>query len=256
MIGAIIGDIVGSVYERRRTKEYDFPLFGRRSEFTDDTVLTIASADAIMTGEDYGEKFREYYRNYPHAGYGGMFIKWANSPRPAPYNSWGNGSAMRVSPVGFAFNDMDRVLHEAGLNAAVTHNHPDGIAGARAIAVAVFMAREGSSKEAIRHWLEKTFGYDLSRRLDDIRPSYGFDVSCRGSVPEAIISFLESDSFEDAIRKAVSLGGDSDTQACIAGAIAQAFYGGVPSDMEDIAMKKLDASLASIVRKFSSAYRC
>jgi ADP-ribosylglycohydrolase len=215
MFGAICGDIIGSVFERDNIKTEDFPLFSPESTYTDDTVLTVAVADCIMSGRDYADVFKEYGRKYPYAGYGGMFFKWIFSETAEPYNSFGNGSAMRVSPVGFAFNDLDLVLEEAKRCAGVTHNHPEGIKGAQAVAAAVFLARQGESKETIKNYVSCKFGYNLDRTLAEIRPHYVFDVTCQGSVPEAIIVFLESAGYEEAVRKAVSIGGDSDTIACI-----------------------------------------
>ena len=217
MIGAIAGDIIGSVYEAHPIKTMAFDLFSDSSRFTDDTVLTVAVADAILNNEDYGKTLRNYGRLYPNAGYGMLFYNWLFSDHGEPYNSWGNGSAMRVSPVGFAFESIDDVLAEAAKTAAVTHNHPHGIAGAQAIALSVFMARKGLEKQDIKKEITHRFGYDLDRTVAEIRPAYRFDVTCMGSVPEAIIAFLESADFEDAIRLAVSLGGDSDTLACMAG---------------------------------------
>ena len=228
MLGAIAGDIIGSVYEHNPIKSKDFPLFSAGCCFTDDTVLTIAIARAIMDGTGYRQAVQNTGRQYPDAGYGGTFIQWLFSESPEPYNSWGNGSAMRVCPVGWAFEDLNRVLQEAEQSAKISHNHPEGIKGAQAVATAVFLARTGRNREDIRQQIENRFGYNLSRSLDEIRPGYTFDVSCQGSVPEAIIAFLESESFEDAIRNAVSLGGDSDTLACIAGSIAEAYFRGVP----------------------------
>jgi len=254
VVGAIIGDIVGSIYEHHNIKRTDFPLFGRSCRFTDDTVLTVAVADAILCGAPYAEKLREWHALYPHAGYGGSFRRWASTPGAGPYNSWGNGSAMRVSPVGYAFDTIGSVLDEAASSAAVTHNHPEGIKGARAVAAAVFMARTGSSKDDIRHFVESEFDYDLTRTIDGIRPSYRFDVSCQGSVPEELIAFMESADFEDAVRKAVSLGGDSDTIACIAGAVAGAFYGGVPGGIRARALAHLDDRLRGVVVRFVERY--
>ncbi len=228
MLGAMIGDIVGSVYEWNNIKSIDFKLFQPNCTFTDDTVLTAATAKAIITGMSYTDAYQDFARRYPGRGYGGNFSRWIYADDPQPYNSWGNGSAMRVSPVGFAYNTVKEVLTEAERSAAVTHNHPEGIRGAQSTALAILLARQGFSKPEIREKINARFKYDLSRSLDEIRPDYSFDVSCQGSVPEAIIAFLESDSFEDAIRKAISLGGDSDTIACITGGIAEAFYGGVP----------------------------
>lgn len=253
MTGALFGDIVGSVYEFRPVKTADFPLFSHRSCFTDDTVLTVATADALISGAGYGKKYREYYRLYPDAGYGGMFHHWAGNPSAGPYGSYGNGSAMRVSPIGYAFGTLDEVLREAERSAAVTHNHPEGIRGAQAVAAAVFLARTGTSKEELRRFLETRFSYDLSRRLDDIRPSYGFDVTCQGSVPESLLAFFESDSCEDAVRKAVSLGGDADTMGCIAGAVAQAFYG-LPADLEKRVLGMLTPKLREVTVRFRERY--
>lgn len=239
MIGAIAGDIIGSVYEWNNIKTTAFPLFSPSCRFTDDTVLTVAIADSILNGEDYAVKLREYFRHYPDAGYGASFRNWAESGRNQPYNSWGNGSAMRVSPVGFAFNSLEKVLVEARKSAEVTHNHPEGIKGAQATASAVYLAKSGQSKKDIKQYIEDTFHYDLSRPLSEIRKDYKFDVSCQGSVPQAITAFLESDNFKDAIRKAVSIGGDSDTIACIAGGIAQAFY----KELPDLILKKVRETL-------------
>lgn len=256
MIGAIAGDIIGSVYEGNPINTTEFPLFGDRSTFTDDTVLTVALADTILHGGDYAQKLKEYYNHYPDAGYGLNFIQWASSSELKPYNSWGNGSAMRVSPVGFACDDLDEVLAEAQKSAEVTHNHPEGVKGAQAVASAIFLARSGKSKEDIKGFIENTFQYSLSETLDFIRPHYEFDVSCQGSVPQAITAFLESDGFEDAVRKAVSLGGDSDTLACIAGGIAQAYYKDIPNEILDRVFEILDSRLRRITTLFDNRYSC
>lgn len=256
MIGAIAGDIIGSIYEGRPIKTAHFPLFHRHCHPTDDTVLTVALADSILNGTDYGRCLKDYFFRYPQAGYGGSFARWAMSMSTTPYNSWGNGSAMRVSPVGFAYGSLDEVVEQARRSAEVTHNHPEGVKGAQATAVSVFLARTGQSKEEIKQYVEQTFGYDLSRRLDDIRPHYQFDVSCQGTVPPAIIAFLESQDFEDAVRKAVSLGGDSDTLACITGGIAHAFYGGVPVSIKTKVFDLLDAHLTSVTREFTCKFAC
>jgi len=255
MIGAIAGDIIGSVYERHNIKVADFSLFNPGCTFTDDSVLTVAIADAILSGTGYGGKLREYYRRYPEKGYGAGFRRWAAAGRITPYNSNGNGSAMRVSPVGFAFIAMEDVQREAKRSAEVTHNHPEGITGAQAVASAVFMARMGSSKEEIKSYIKDTYQYNLSDPLDNIRKHYRFDVTCAGSVPQAITAFLESEGYEDAIRKAISIGGDSDTIACIAGGIAEAFYGGVPANIESFALARLDDDLRAIISEFSQKYR-
>ena len=253
MIGAIAGDIIGSVYEASPIKTKDFPLFHRHCSFTDDSVLTVAVADAILNGRPYGDALHEIGRRYPRAGYGATFIRWLHSSEPEPYNSWGNGSAMRVSPVGFAFNSKDDVLLEAKASAEVSHNHPEGIKGAQAVALAIFLARSGSSKEQIRARIARDFDYDLNRRIDDIRPSYAFDVSCQGSVPEALIAFFDGESWEDVVRNAVSLGGDSDTQACIAGAVAEAFHG-VPEEIRQKTLEHLPTDLREITEAFCQKY--
>ncbi len=254
MLGAIAGDIIGSAYEFYSAKTTDFKLFTPESRFTDDTVLTVAVADCILNEKNYAATFKEYGHRYPDAGYGGMFLRWLHSTGNAPYNSFGNGSAMRVSPVGFAFFGLNEVLKAAEKSAAVTHDHTEGIKGAQAVAAAIWMAKNGYSKKAIRDYVEETFGYDLHRTLDKIRPYYHFDETCQGSVPEAIIAFLESRDYEDAIRKAVSLGGDSDTQACIAGGIAQAFYKELPTQIIKRVRMILDKDLLSIVDEFNHKY--
>ena len=213
MIGAVAGDIIGSVYERRPIKTKDFPLFHPRCCFTDDSVLTVAVAESILSGRGYLETIREIGRRHEDAGYGGSFMNWLFGEDRQPYNSWGNGSAMRVSPVGFAFESEQEVLYQARLTAEITHNHPEGIKGAQAAALAVFLSRTGRTREEIRKEIGDRFSYDLNRRVDDIRPGYRFEISCQSTVPEAIIAFLDSTSYEDAVRNAVSLGGDSDTLA-------------------------------------------
>ena len=250
ILGAIAGDIIGSPYERRPMKRTDFPLFSDRSRFTDDTVMTVATAHAILTGTSYEAAYLHFGRRYPNAGYGGAFREWLQSESPKPYDSWGNGSAMRVSPVGWAFTDVDTVLREAERSAAPTHGDPEGVKGAQAVALAVFLARTGLSKGEIRDDLQRRFGYSLERTVEEIRPGYAFDVSCQGSVPEAIVAFMDSTDWESAVRLAVSLGGDSDTQGCIAGAIAEAFYGGVPEIVAATAMSCLPDDLRTVVDRF------
>jgi len=250
MIGAIAGDIIGSIYEQSPIKTKDFPLFDPRCRFTDDSVLTIAVADAILAGWPYGISIREIGRRYPDAGYGGSFFRWLHSDDPQPYNSWGNGAAMRVSPVGFAFDTEKDVLYQAKKTAEITHNHPEGIKGAQAAALAVFLARTGHDKADIRKQITRRFEYDLDRTVDKIRPAYAFDISCQGTVPEAIIAFLDSVSYEDAVRNAVSLGGDSDTLACITGAIAEAFYGTVPTFIRTKVKDLLPPDLWAITDQF------
>lgn len=261
MIGAIAGDVIGSPYEgmKHNVRTTEFPLFGAASRFTDDTVLTVAVADAILHGGSYVEKYKEYYSLYPHAGYGGAFMHWAKSADAGPYGSWGNGSAMRVSPIGFAFDTLEEVLKEAKRSAEVTHDHPEGIKGARATAAAIFLARSGRSKQDISEYVESAFGYDLSEPLESLKTWYAreFDVmyiSCQASVPPAMTAFLESRDFEDSIRKTVSIGGDSDTLACINGGIAQAFYGGVPGHIEDKVLARLDERLSMVVIEFMDRF--
>jgi ADP-ribosylglycohydrolase len=250
MIGAIAGDVIGSVHEGAGTKTTSFPLFQSRSRFTDDTVLTVATAHAILTGTSYQEAYRHFGRSYPDAGYGGMFIRWLMAREPRPYNSWGNGSAMRVVPVGLAFGTVEEVLGEAERSAAVTHDHPEGIRGGQAVALAVFLARSGASKEGIRQEIADRFEYDLDRSVEAIRPGYRFDVSCQGSVPEAIIAFLDSSDVEDAIRLAISLGGDADTQATIAGGIAHAWYGDVPASIVEPVRERLPSGFLQVIDRF------
>ena len=254
MFGAIAGDVIGSVYEHYQIKTSDFPLFHRGCRFTDDTVLTVAIAHAILEQTDYASALMAYGRRYPDAGYGGSFYRWIFEPSVQPCNSWGNGSAMRVSPIGFAFDDVDRVLLEAKRSAEVSHNHPEGIKGAQATAVAVLLARQGRNKASIRREIGHRFGYNLDRSIQEIRPSYRFDVSCQGSVPESIIAFLDSKDYEDAIRLAISLGGDSDTLACIAGGIAHAFYGEVPAEITARVRGLLTQDLLAVVDKFTWEY--
>jgi ADP-ribosylglycohydrolase len=254
MLGAIAGDVIGSAYEAHPIKYADFPLFGRHSHFTDDTVLTIATAYSILEKCDYATAFKTFGRRHPGAGYGSSFYQWIFSPEGRPYNSWGNGSAMRVSPIGFAFNSIEAVLEEAERSASVTHNHPEGIKGAQATALSVFFARKGENKDFIKSETEKRFNYNLNRTLDDIRPAYGFDVSSQGSVPESIIAFLESKDFEDAVRKAVSLGGDSDTMACIAGGIAHAFYREIPENIVANVRERLPVEFMEIIDRFMEMY--
>jgi ADP-ribosyl-[dinitrogen reductase] hydrolase len=228
MIGAICGDIVGSRFEfskLRKNKSEHFDLFTDGCEFTDDTVMTIATADAILNNMSFQDAYLKWGNKYPNLSYGSNFKSWLLSSDPRPYNSYGNGSAMRVGPIGWLYDDLESVMQKADESAQCTHNHDEGLKGAVSVAVCIYLARHQTPKKIIKEFVESFFGYDLSRKLSDIRPNYRFDVTCPGSVPESIICFLESDGFEDSIRKAVSLGGDTDTQACIAGSIAEAFYG-------------------------------
>ena len=250
MIGALAGDIIGSVYEFGSIKTKDFPLFGPGCRFTDDTVLTVAVAQGILSDGDYRRAVLELGRCYPNVSYGSSFKRWLRASDPKPYNSWGNGAAMRVSPVGFAFQTVEDVLREAARTAEFTHNHSEGIKGAQATALAVFLARTTRDKDLIRAEIAARFAYDLNRTVDEIRPSYRFDESCQGTVPEAIIAFLDSSSYEDAVRNAVSLGGDSDTLACITGGIAEAFYGPVPPAIRQNVQNILTPELWAITEKF------
>lgn len=255
MLGAILGDMIGSRFEGSPHKSTDFPLFTSASRFTDDTVLTCATAEALLDGVPFSSKYREFCRAYPSAGYGGGFMSWCASDAAGPYNSFGNGSAMRVSPVGWLFDDLDSVLAQAEASASATHNHPEGVKGAQAVASAIFLARTGATKADIRAYVTATFGYDLSRTLAAIRPTYRFDVTCQGSVPEAVICFLEADSLESAMRNGVSLGGDADTQAAMAGSMAEAFFhptGDIPAPLRREVMSRLDSRLAGVVRRFRS----
>ena len=254
MIGAIAGDIIGSVYEHRPIKTKEFPFFAPGSRFTDDSVLTVAVADAILSGRGYAEALHDFGHRYPRAGYGGAFMEWLHSREPRPYGSWGNGAAMRVSPVGWAFDSEDEVLLHARLTAEVTHDHPEGIKGAQATALTVFLARMGYDRDELRDRITALFGYELDATVAEIRPDYTFDVSCQGTVPPAIVCFLESDSWEDAVRNAVSLGGDSDTLACITGAMAEAYYGGVPAAVRDRTMHVLPHDLGSVVEDFRQVF--
>lgn len=248
MLGAILGDIVGSPYEfdHNNYKHKDFPLLSEKSHFTDDTVMTVAVARGLMAGQgdaqktfaEVQQKMRRLGKAYPDAGYGGMFGQWLYAEHPQPYGSLGNGSAMRVAAAGWLFDTLDKTLKMAKVTAEVTHNHPEGIKGAQATAAAIFLARTGHSKQEVRQYVEQTFGYDLNRTCDEIRPTYHHVETCQETVPEAIIAFLESVSFEDALRNAVSLGGDSDTLACITGGIAEAFYG-MPQKLRDETLKRL-----------------
>lgn len=253
MLGAIIGDIVGSRFEHNNYKHKDFGLWHPNCRFTDDTVMSIAVAEAILEEKDYAQSLRYWGNRFAEAGYGKTFRKWLRSPEMGPYNSWGNGSAMRVSPVGWLMEDEENVLSEARRSAEVTHNHPEGIKGAQAVALAVFWARQGESKEAIRQGLEARFDYDLQRSLEAIRPKYRFDVSCQGSVPESIIAFLEATDFEDALRNAISIGGDSDTIAAIAGSIAEAYYPSIPEALSKAALVYLPREMQAVYTAFRAA---
>ena len=253
MLGAIAGDIIGSVHEFLGQKRRDFPLFVENSRFTDDTVLSIAVADCLLTGTPYVDAFRAYADKYPDRCYGVGFWQWVRSGSREPYHSWGNGSAMRVSPIAFAFETLAEVVGAAKGSAEVTHSHPEGIRGAQAAAAATFLARQGASKSQIRDVIETQFGYDLSRDTNTIRVTYRFNESCQETVPQAITAFLESSDYEDAVRLAVSLGGDADTLACITGGIAGALYG-VPHSIATQALALLDEDLRKTVTWFCEKY--
>ena len=258
MLGAIFGDIVGSVYEFNNTADLHFPLLSRYSRPTDDSIMTLAVARALM--ETWGQpddairaalvrEMRDFGARYPNGGYGGRFSDWLSADDPQPYGSFGNGSAMRVSPVGWLCGTMEDTLHMARLTAEVTHNHPEGIKGAQAIAAGVFLARAGQDKDAILRSLTERFHYDLTRTLDEIRPTYGFYEICQKSVPEAIRAFYEGETYEDVIRRAVALGGDSDTIACMAGALAEAYYG-MPEAFQKEALARMDSFQRGVVQDF------
>ena len=275
LIGAVIGDIVGSIYEFNPHKSKDINLQDSSMEYTDDTIMTIAVADWILNDKKHTKKglvarMQKWGRRYPNpmGAYGGMFSQWLSSDNPKPYNSWGNGAAMRVAAVGFAFQTLDKTLKVAKKSAEVTHNHPEGIKGAQATAAAIFMARTGGTKEEIRRYISETFGYDMNRTCDDIRPTYCFDGSCQGTVPESIIAFLDSKDYEDALRLCISLGGDADTMGTITGAIAGAYYHQIPYDLYEFGVKKLpggktpepfegkesEEDIIDIINKFDNEY--
>lgn len=255
LLGSIAGDVVGSVYEFHNIKKTVFPLFTERSHYTDDTIMTLAVANKILRGSTYEKELQEFGRRYPKSGFGTNFKEWIFSNDPKPYNSFGNGSAMRVIPIAYVFNDLNMVLDEAKRSAEVTHDHLEGRKGAQAVAAAVYMARNGSSKEEIKNYITGNFNYDLNRSIEDIRPGYHFDETCQGSVPEAIIAFLESQNFENAIRLAVSIGGDSDTIASITGAISEAFYKVIPEEIKNSVIKLLPDDLLKVLIAFAKQYR-
>ncbi|HDR88936.1 MAG TPA: ADP-ribosylglycohydrolase family protein [Bacteroidetes bacterium] len=254
MIGSVIGDVIGSTYEICNAGTWDFDPFPEGTTYTDDTVLTLAVAYSILHGTDYVSAIQEFACRYPGRGYGGMFSIWIYGENPQPYNSFGNGSAMRVSPVGFAFGSVEKVLGEARKSAECTHNHPEGIKGAQAVALAIFLARMGCPKKEIRERIVSEFGYDLDRKLNDIKPGYTFDITCQGTVPEAILAFLESEDFESAIRNAIWLGGDSDTLACITGGIAEAFYGTIPAEWQENTWNLLPEEFRQIITSFRKKF--
>lgn len=260
MLGAIIGDIVGSPYEfsYNRMNMSGIPFWNRDCRFTDDSVMTLAIADALMRSEDEGSDFRQeavksmrrFALRYPAAGYGGRFSMWVVEDDPQPYGSWGNGSAMRVSSVGWAFDSLEETERMAAASADVTHNHPEGIKGAQATAAAIFLARTGSTKEQIKSYIEQRFGYDLNFTIEQIRPEYSYDVSCQGSVPQSIVAFLEAQDYEQTVKLVISLGGDTDTMACIGGSIAEAFWG-IPDEIESKGREYLDPFLNDVIDRWN-----
>ena len=259
MIGAISGDIIGSIYEFDNIKTKEFELFDINCDFTDDSVMTIAVAEALMTFERVNENNIEAFKahlveamhdigkKYPDCGYGGHFLVWILKDKTEPYNSFGNGSAMRVSPVGWYAKTLEEAEEIAKATAEVSHNHPEGIKGAVVTAGAVFLARRGATKEEIREYASKY--YDIDFTLEKIRPNYDYDITCQGTVPPAIVAFLEATSFEDAIRNAISIGGDSDTLAAITGAVAEAYYG-IDEETKETTLSYLDDLLYDITRRF------
>ena len=249
MLGAIAGDILGSIHEFHPIKTKDFELLNSECVFTDDTVMTAAVADSLMNKIPYVESLQMWGRKYPRAGYGGWFSKWIDSDFPKPYNSFGNGSAMRCSSVGWLFEDEGSVLEEAKKSAEITHNHPEGIKGAQAVALGVMLCRQGSTKLEIQEKLEDLFDYDLSQTMEQVKFNYSFDVTCQGSVPQAITAFLESEDFEDAIKNAISLGGDADTQACIAGALAEAFYMKIPDQIKEFVLTRITPDILDVLHQ-------
>ena len=268
MLGAIIGDIVGSIYEFDNIKTKEFPLFTESEEYTDDSILTIATADWLLHGGLSAEAYYRYASKYPHpmGGYGNMFVQWVHKARQGvmePYGSCGNGSAMRVSPVGWAFDDENATLAAAKASAECTHNHPEGVKGAQATALSIYLARKGWTSTDIRTRIKQDFDYDLSLSVDEIRPRYswhGLDGkvnggTCQGSVPQAIICALEATSFEDAVRNAISIGGDSDTIGCITGGIAEALYG-IPAEIREVGASYLPQELRAVVSDFESKFGC
>ncbi|MCR5307158.1 MAG: ADP-ribosylglycohydrolase family protein [Oscillospiraceae bacterium] len=261
MIGALLGDMIGAPYEfDRGDKTKDFPLFGRGSKFTDDSVMTVAVAEALMDARGKSDdeiraalvrSMQKWGRRYPDAGYGGRFIRWLFTENPQPNNSFGNGSAMRTSATGWLCDNLEATRHTASLTAEVSHNHPEGIKGAEATAAAIFLARTGCSKAEIKAYTEREFGYDLSRSCAKLRPHNHHDETCQVTMPLVFAAFLESTDFEDAVRNAVSLGGDTDTIACIAGSIAEAFYG-VPEDIAAEGRKRLPADMLAVLKRFDA----
>lgn len=254
LLAAIFGDIVGSVYEHRVHKSTGFPLWSPLSRFTDDTVMIVATAHALVTGEPYDAAYRRFGRRHFDAGYGRQFLQWLRVDGAPPYGSYGNGAAMRVAPVAWARDTLEEVLGEAARSARVSHDHPEGIRGAQAVAAAAYLARTGVSRPDIRQEITDRFGYDLDRTVSTTRPGYRFNPTCQGSVPEALLAFLEADDHEHAVRLAVSLGGDADTQACIAGALAGAYWGPLPDATAEETWQRLPDEFQAVLRAFDRRY--
>jgi len=250
VLGAIAGDLIGSVYEYLGLKTVEFPLFTESSTFTDDSVMTLAVAAVLLDGGDYAARFREFGLRYPGRGYGGRFGMWLRDPDMGPYQSWGNGSAMRVSPVGWARDSAEEVLEQARRTAEPSHDHPEGVRGAEAVALGVYLARHGADKAEIKRRVTERTGYRFEGTLDEIRPRYAFDESCLRTVPESFLCFFESTDFESAVRLAISMGGDADTMACIAGALAEAHYGPVPESIATPVRARLPEEFVSLIDRF------
>ena len=254
IIGAVAGDIIGSIYEFHNVKSTQFDLFTPKTTFTDHSVLTVATMEVLLKKGDYTETYKRYGKNYKNRGYGNRFHYWIYEEKSEPYNSYGNGSAMRVSPIGWYGANLSEVLAEAKRSAEVSHNHVEGIKGAQAAAAAVYLARNGESKTAIKNYISETFHYNLEQTTDEIRIDYSFDESCQGTVPQAITAFLESGSFENAVRLAISIGGDSDTIACITAAIAEAYYLEIPDFIRENVVKILPPEFTEVIEAFSEKY--
>lgn len=266
MLGAVYGDIIGSWYESYATKDYNFP-FHSKSEFTDDTVMTTAVCKAILEnnskitrtqiksrGYEYAVRYKQYYSYFPYAGYGMMFAKWAENHSMRIQKSYGNGGAMRAIPIGYAYNSEEQILLQAKASCYYTHNCKEAIHGTQAVAMAVFMARNGETKNSIREYLTKKFRYDLDYTIEDIKPDYSFDSSTNYSIPPSIVAFFDSNDYESAVRNAVSLGGDADTMACIAGGIAEAFYKEIPENIRNFCSSRIDMTLKKVLNEFSEIY--
>jgi ADP-ribosylglycohydrolase len=254
MLGAIIGDIVGSAYEFLPAQHQDFPLFTAQSTYTDDTVLTIAIAASLLENTAYATSLKHFGRKYPSVGYGKTFLHWLHSDSIAPYGSYGNGSAMRVSPIGFACHSIDEVLDAAYQSAAVTHNHPEGIKGAQATALAIYLARTGTTKQDIQTEIVQRFQYKIETDLQNIARKYQFSTACQYSVPESLSAFLAADDFESSLRNAILLQGDADTMACIAGGVAQSFYQHLPDDLVKEAYARLPEEFINIIQCFEKKF--